>query len=180
MPDPCSKTVSQYINALKKIFVIEDAAAWNPNLRSRTAIRSADTRYFADPSIAAAALGIGPGDLLSDPETMGLLFETMAMRDLRIYADAMNAEVYHYRDKSDLECDAVIHCRDGSYGLIEVKLGGDKLIAEGCKTLKKLSDKIDTTKMKNPSFLMVLTGTGDYAYRRPDGICIVPIGALRE
>ncbi|MDO4961185.1 MAG: DUF4143 domain-containing protein [Eubacteriales bacterium] len=179
-PDPCSKTVSLYIRALKKIFVIEDMEAWNPNLRSKTAIRTSDTRYFVDSSIAAAALGIGPDDLTEDLETMGLLFETMAIRDLRIYADAIDADVYHYRDKSELECDAVIHKRNGTYGLIEIKLGGDRLIEEGCKSLRKLADKIDTTKMKAPSFLMILTAVGDCAYMRTDGIYVVPIGGLKN
>ena len=176
----CSKTASQYIKALKKIFVIEDMPAWNPNLRSKTAIRTSDTRYFVDPSVAAASLGIGPGDLEKDLETLGLFFETMAIRDLRIYADSLDGEIFHYRDKSDLECDAVIHLRNGSYGLIEIKLGGDKLIEEGCNSLKILSGKIDTGKMRPPSFLMVLTATGNFAYRRPDGICVVPIGCLKN
>lgn len=130
-----------YINALKKIFVIEDMTAWNPNLRSKTAIRTSDTRYFVDPSIAAASLGIGPGDLLNDLDTMGLLFETLAIRDLRVYADALDAEVYHYRDKSELECNAVIHLRNGRYGLIEIKLGGDRLIEEGAESLKNLRER---------------------------------------
>ncbi len=174
------ETVSLYINALKKIFVIEDMAAWNPNLRSKTAIRTSDTRYFIDPSIAVAALGIGPDDLIADLNTFGILFETMAVRDLRVYTDALNGEVYHFRDKDGLECDAVIHLRNGSYGLVEIKLGGDKLIEEGANTLKQLKEKIDTTKMKEPSFLMVLTGTSDYAYRRPDGVYVVPIGTLKN
>jgi len=176
----CSKTASQYIKALKKIFVVEDMPAWNPNLRSKTAIRTSDTRYFVDPSVAVASLGIGPGDLGKDLETLGLFFETMAIRDLRIYADSLDGEIFHYRDKSDLECDAVIHLRNGSYGLIEIKLGGDKLIEEGCNSLKILSGKIDTGKMRPPSFLMVLTATGSFAYRRPDGICVVPIGCLKN
>ena len=178
-PDPCSKTAANYIRTLKKIFVIEDMEAWNPNLRSKTAIRTSDTRYYVDPSIAAAALGIGPGDLLDDLETMGLMFETMAVRDLRVYADALDASVYHYRDKSGLECDSVIHRRNGAYGLIEIKLGGDKLIEEGAASLKKLADKIDTDRMKAPSFLMVLTANGDAAYRRSDGVIVAPIGSLK-
>ena len=172
-------SIISYIDALKKIFVIEDMAAWNPNLRSKTAIRTSETRYFVDPSIATAALGLGPSDLLNDLNTMGLFFETLAVRDLRVYADALDGKVYHYRDKTGLECDAVLHLRNGHYGLIEIKLGGDKLIEEGVKTLTDLSKKIDTTKMPNPSFLMVLTGIGDYAYRRADGVYVVPIGCLR-
>ena len=181
-PDGMSdETVASYIWALKKIFVIEDMEAWNPNLRSKTAIRTSDTRYFTDPSIATAALGVGPQDLINDLNTFGLLFETLAVRDLRVYAEALDGKVYHYRDKNGLECDAVVHLRNGSYGLIEVKIGGADLIKEGAASLKTLSDKIDTTKMKKPSFLMVLTGIGDYAYRRPeDGVLVVPIGCLKD
>ena len=173
-------TLYSYITALKKIFVIEDMPAWNPNLRSKTAIRTSDTRYFVDPSIAAASLGIGPEDLMNDLNTFGLLFETMCIRDLRVFADALNGQVYHYRDASGLECDAVVHLRNGSYGLIEIKLGGDKLISEGIETLNKLADKIDTERMKKPSFKMVLVGVGDYAYHRKDGVFIVPIGCLKN
>lgn len=173
-------TVYSYTNALRKIFVIEDMPAWNPNLRSKTAIRTSDTRYFVDPSIAVASLGLGPKELLGDLNTMGLLFETLCVRDLRVYADSLFGNVYHYRDKSGLECDAVVHLRDGAYGLVEIKLGGDRLIEEGSRNLKALSEKIDTTKMKEPSFLMVLTGTGKYAYRRDDGIYVIPIGCLKN
>lgn len=173
-------SVLAYTDALRKIFVIEDMTAWNPNLRSKTAIRTSDTRYFVDPSIATAALGIGPGDLINDLNTCGLLFETMCIRDLRIFAEALNGNVYHFRDKSGLECDAVVHLRNGDYGLVEIKLGGDKLIDEGAANLKKLAGLIDTTKMKTPAFLMVLTGSTPYAYRRKDGVCVVPIGCLRE
>ena len=173
-------TLYSYITALKKIFVIEDMPAWNPNLRSKTAIRTSDTRYFVDPSIAAASLGIGPEDLMNDLNTFGLLFETMCIRDLRVFADALNGQVYHYRDASGLECDAVVHLRNGSYGLFEIKLGGDKLISEGIETLNKLADKIDTERMKKPSFKMVLVGVGNYAYRRKDGVFIVPIGCLKN
>ena len=174
------ETVSLYIKALKRIFVIEDMTAWNPNLRSKTAIRTSDTRYFVDPSIAVAALGIGPEDLLNDLNTFGLMFEVLCVRDLRVYADSLNGQVYHYRDKNGLECDAVVHLRNGAYGLIEIKLGGEKLIEEGAATLKELSNKIDTTKMKAPSFLMVLTGSGNYAYRRQDGVLVVPVTTLKN
>lgn len=173
-------TVLSYVNALKKIFVVEEAPAWNPNLRSKTAIRTSDTRYFIDPSIAVASLGIGPKDLINDLNTFGLLFETLCIRDLRVYAESIKGKVYHYRDANDLECDAVIHLRDGSYGLIEIKLGGDSLINEGADTLKKLESRIDITKMKSPSFLLVLTATGKYAYRREDGVYVVPIGCLKN
>ena len=174
------ETVSSYISALKKIFVVEDMPAWNPNLRSKTAIRSADTRYFVDPSIAVASIGAGPNDLIDDLKTFGFLFETLCVRDLRVFADALNGTVYHFREKNGLECDAVIHLRNGSYGLIEIKLGGEKLIETGAKSLKTLQGKIDPDKMKMPSFLMVLTGVGDYAYRRPDGVYVVPIGCLKS
>lgn len=174
-------TIYSYIKALKKIFVIEDSLAWNPNLRSKTAIRTSDTRYFIDPSIATAALGLGPDDLINDLNTFGLFFETLCVRDLRVYADALGGTVYHYRDKSNLECDAVVHLENGSYGLIEIKLGGDTLIKEGAENLQLLANKLDTTKMKKPSFLMVLTGVGDYAYKRPeDGVLVVPIGCLKD
>lgn len=173
-------TILSYINALKEIFVIEEAPAWNPNLRSKTAIRTSDTRYYIDPSIATAALGIGPNDLINDLNTFGLIFETLCIRDLRVYSESINGKVYHYRDASDLECDAVIHLRNGKYGLVEIKLGGDKLINEGAETLNKLKNKIDTEKMKNPSFLMVLTAIGKYAYKREDDVYVVPIGCLKN
>lgn len=174
------KTATAYIEALRKIFVIEDSEAWNPNLRSKTAVRTANTRYFVDPSIGTAVLGLGPQDLLKDLNTMGLFFEALCIRDLRVFAEALSGQVYHFRDKSGLECDAVLHLRNGSYGLIEVKLGGDKLIEDGAQNLLTLSTKIDTTKMSAPSFLMILTATGNFAYRRPDGVYVVPIGCLKD
>ncbi len=173
-------TVESYLSALRKIFVIEDMPAWNPNLRSKTAVRTSDTRYYVDPSVGVAALGLGPNDLLNDLNTFGLFFETMCIRDLRVYADYLDGSVYHYRDKTGLECDAVVHLRNGSYGLIEIKLGGEKLIEDGAKTLTALAELIDTTRMKAPAFEMILIGVGDYAYRRADGIYVVPIGALRN
>lgn len=172
------KTASSYLEALRKMFVIEDSEAWNPNLRSKTAVRTANTRYFVDPSIGTAVLGMGPKDLIGDLNTMGLFFETMCVRDLRVFAEALDGQVYHFRDKTGLECDAVIHLRNGKYGLIEVKLGGDRLIEEGAKNLLTLASKINTDKMSEPCFLMVLTGTGDYAFRRKDGVYVVPIGCL--
>lgn len=174
------ETISSYIMALKKIFVVEDMPAWSPNLRSKTAIRTSETRYFVDPSVATAALGMGPKDLENDLNTFGLMFETMAVRDLRVYAEALDGNVFHYRDKNGLECDAVIHLHNGSYGLVEIKLGGSKLEEEGANTLKELAKKIDTTRMKEPSFLMVLTGLGSYAYQRKDGVMVVPIGCLKN
>lgn len=176
---PDTDTVASYIAALKKIFVIEDMPAWNPNLRSKAAIRTSDTRYFVDPSIGVAALGIGPKDFLNDLNTFGLFFETLAVRDLRVFAETMDGSLYHYRDANGLECDAVLHRRNGSYGLIEIKLGGDSAIDEGAKNLHSLERIIDTTRMQAPSFKMVLVGVGKYAYRRPDGVYVVPIGCLK-
>lgn len=174
------ETVSSYIEALKKIYVIEDMEAWNPNLRSKAAIRTTDTRYYVDPSIATAALGIGPADLVNDLNTMGLLFETMAVRDLRVYAESIDGDVFHYRDSNGLECDSVIHLRNGRYGLIEIKLGGQALIEEGAKTLNKFESLIDTKKMNGPSFKMILTAVGSLAYKREDGIYVVPIDCLKN
>ena len=163
-------TVLSYLNASKQILVVEDLPAWNPNLRSKTAIRTADTRYFSDSSIATAALGLGPDDLLNDLKTFGFLFETLCMRDLRVYTDALLGTVYHYRDKNNLECDAVLHLRNGHYGLVEIKLGGDKLIEEGAAMLKSLAKKLICKRCRNLLFLMVLTAVGRYAYRRGDGV----------
>lgn len=173
------KTMYSYLDSLQKIFVIEDSKAWNPNLRSKTSIRTTDTRYFLDQSIAAAALGVGPKDLINDLNTMGFLFENMCIRDLRVYADYLDGTIYHYRDKNGLECDAVIHLRNGLYGLIEIKLGGDSLIEEGATNLKKLAEKIDTKTMKKPSFMLVLCGKAPFAYKRPDGVYVAPITSLK-
>lgn len=172
-------TLYSYLDALRKIFVLEDSPAWNPNLRSKTSIRTTDTRYFQDPSIATAALGVGPKDLLDDLNTMGFLFENLCIRDLRIYTDYLDGTVYHYRDKHGLECDAVIHLRNGAYGLIEIKLGGDKLIDQGAETLKDLASKIDTESMAKPSFMVVLCAKAPFAYKRNDGVYVIPITALR-
>ena len=174
------QTIYSYLDALKKIFVIEDMPAWNPNLRSKTAIRTNDTRYLTDPSIAAAALDIGPEDLIADLETFGLLFETLAVRDLRTYTEALGGTVSHYRDRNGLECDAVLRLKNGVYALAEIKLGGAKHIDAGAATLRKLSSLIDTEKTKAPAFLMVLVGIGSYAYRRPDGVYVVPVSCLRD
>lgn len=174
------ETISDYIDTLKKLFVLEDMPAWNPNLRSKSAIQSSDTRYFIDPSIATSALSLGPKDLINDMSTFGLFFESMAVRDLRTYADALNGDLFHFRDSSGLECDAVLHRRNGEYCLIEIKLGGNNNIEKGAETLKHLAEVIDTDKMKAPAFLMVLTGVGQYAYRRPDGVFVVPIGCLKD
>ena len=173
-------TVATYTKALNKIFVTDDVEAWNPNLQSATAIRTADTRYFTDPSIATAALGLGPKDLIKNLTTFGFMFETLCIRDLKVYAESLNGKVYHYRDKNGLECDAVIHLRDGRYGLVEIKLGGERLIEEGVQTLTKLSRLINTAKMNAPAFKMILVGVGKYAYRRVDGIYVVPIDCLKD
>lgn len=173
-------TVADYIRALKQLFVIEDLEAWNPNIRSKSAIRTSDTRHFVDPSIGTAALGLGPNDLMNDLTSFGLLFEDLAVRDLRVFAEALDGRLYHYRDSSGLECDTVLHRRNGSYALIEIKLGGEKLIEEGVASLNTLANTIDTTRMKEPAFKMVLTAVGSYAYQRKDGIFVVPIGCLRD
>ncbi|MBR6495004.1 MAG: ATP-binding protein [Prevotella sp.] len=173
------QTVASYIKALRNLFVIEDMEAWNPNLRSKAAIRTADTHYFVDPSIATAALGLGPNDLMNDLNSLGLFFETLAVRDLRVYAEALDGQVFHYRDSNSLECDAVLHLRNGHYALIEIKLGGEHLIEEGTKNLLRLEKKIDTERMPAPSFKMVLTAVGKYAYRRQDGVYVIPISCLK-
>ena len=172
-------TVYSYVGALKKIFVVEDMPAWCPNLRCKTPVRTTDTRYFTDPSIATAALGLGPSNLMDDLKTFGLFFETLVARDLRTYAAANDGKVSHYRDKSGLECDAVMHLRDGSYGLIEVKIGGEMLIDDGRKKLSRLANEIDTKKMREPAFRMIVVAEGDYAYEEPDGTLICPIGCLK-
>lgn len=172
-------TVSDYLSALRKLFVVEDLPAWCPNLRAKTPIRTTDTRHFTDPSIATAALGLAPADILRDLPTFGLLFETLAVRDLRAYADALDGDVRHYRDKSGLECDAVIRLRNGSFGLVEIKLGGATLIEKGARSLLALAAKLDPAKLSRPSFLIVLVADGDIAYRRPDGIIVCPLSALK-
>lgn len=176
---PDDDTVSSYLNALRKIFVVEDSEAWCPALRSRTAVRLSPTRYFSDPSIATASLGLGPEDLMNDIRSFGTFFETMAVRDLRVYADALNGSVSHYLDRNGLECDAVVHLRNGTSGLVEVKLGGEALIEEGAETLSSLSGLVDTAKQREVAFRMVVTATGDYAYRRPDGTIVCPLSALK-
>ena len=173
-------TVADYIKALKKLFVIEDLAAWNPNIRSKAAIRTSDTRHFVDPSIGTASLGLGPKDLINDLKSFGFFFEDMAIRDLRVYAEALDGKLYHYRDSSGLECDAVLHRRDGSYALLEVKLGGEANINEGAANMLKLSANIDTDKMPSPSFMAVIVGVGNYAFRREDGVYVIPIGCLKD
>ena len=174
-----TKTYDDYNEALNDIFIIEDMPAWNPNIRSKTSIRSTPTRHFVDTSIACRALGAGPEDLLHDLESFGLFFEDMTVRDLRIYSDVLGGEVRHYRDNAGLECDAVIHLENGSWGAVEIKLGGDDLIEAGASSLKLLKAKIEEkSDEKSPSFLMVLTAVGG-AYQREDGVFVVPINLLK-
>lgn len=173
-------TVADYIKALKKLYVIEDLAAWNPNIRSKAAIRTTATRHFVDPSIGTASLGLGPNDLINDLKSFGFFFEDMVVRDLRVYAEALDGKLYHYRDSTGLECDTVLHRRNGSYALLEVKLGGKELIDEGAANMIKLSQSIDTDQMPSPSFMAVIIGVGHYAYQREDGVCVIPIGCLRD
>ena len=173
-------TVADYIKALKKLFVIEDLAAWNPNIRSKAAIRTSDTRHFVDPSIGTAILGLGPKDLINDLKSFGFFFEDMVVRDLRVYAEALDGELYHYRDSSGLECDTVLHRRNGSYALMEVKLGGEQNIEDGAKSMLALAENIDTGKMPAPSFMAVIVGVGQYAYQRKDGVYVIPIGCLKD
>lgn len=173
-------TVADYIKTMKRLFVIEDLAAWSPNIRSKAAIRTSDTRHFVDPSIGTAILGLGPKDLINDIQSFGFFFEDMAVRDLRVYAEALDGELYHYRDSNGLECDAVLHRRNGSYALFEVKLGGEKRINEGAASLIALAGNINTDKMPAPSFMAVIVGVGTFAYQRKDGVYVIPIGCLKD
>ena len=179
-PGTDTRTITAYAQSLRKIFVIEDSLSWNPNLRSKSAIRTTDTRYFVDPSIAVAAMGLGPKDLLNDLKATGMLFETLCVRDLRVYVEALDGKIYHFRDRHGLECDAVAHLRNGKYGLIEIKLGGDRQIDEGAANLLKLRSKIDTERMNHPSFMMVLTAVGTRPYKRADGVMVIPVGCLKD
>lgn len=171
-------TINSYLNGLRNIFVIDDVQAWNPNLRSKVAIRTSPTRYFVDPSIACSALGIGPNDLINDLKTFGFLFESLAIRDLKIYAESNDGDVYHYRDKNGFEVDAIVHLRNGQWGAFEIKLADSDRIDEGVKNLLKLASNIDEQKMKKPSFLAVITAT-NYAYKRDDGVFVIPLGCLK-
>ena len=173
------KTFSNYLEALKDLFIIEDMDAWNPNIRSKTSIRSKPTRHFVDPSLACRALSVGPEDLLSDLKSFGLFFEDMAVRDLRIYADMIGGKIRHYRDNAGLECDSVIHLENGKWAAVEIKLGGEKLVEEGAESLNNFKKKIETkSDLPAPVFMMVLTATGPL-YRRSDGIFVVPINMLK-
>lgn len=173
-------TVRSYIETLKKIFVVEELSGWNPNIRSKNAIRTSPTRYFVDPSIAVAALNLGHGNLANDLNTMGFFFENMCIRDLRVYADGLNGSLYKYRDKYGLECDAVLTLRNGQYALIEIKLGGTKAVEEGAEALNKLEKLITEKGYNPPTFKMIITGNNPYGYRRKDGIYQIPIGCLKN
>jgi hypothetical protein len=169
-------TVLAYLSALSRVFVVEDLPAWSPALRSRTPLRNAPTRHFVDPSLAVAALGADPDRLLRDVETLGLLFESLAVRDLRVFAQALDARVFHYRDATGLEADAIIERRDGTWAAVEIKLG-PSAVDEAARSLLRLADRVDPVRHGRPAALVVLTGWG-YGYRRPDGVCVVPIGTL--
>ena len=173
---PSAPTLSEYVDALSRAFVLNDLSAWNPRLRSKTAVRTSPTRHFSDPSIAAAVLAATPRGLLDDFETFGLLFESLCIHDLRVYASALGGSLYHYRDKTGLEADAVVVLDDGRWALVEVKMGQSR-IDEGASHLLKLAERIDQTREGRPSFLMVLTSTA-CAYRRKDGVVVVPLACL--
>ena len=174
-----AKTFDDYMEALKDLFIIEDMEAWNPDIRSKTTIRSTPTRHFVDTSIACRSLNVMPEDLLRDLNSFGLFFEDMAVRDLRVYAGTLGGEVRHYRDNAGLECDAIVHLENGRWGAVEIKLGGDDLIEEGASSLKTLKKKIEEkSSEQSPSFMMVLTAVGG-AYQREDGVYVVPINLLR-
>lgn len=170
-------TVASYINALERIFVVENLPAWSPALRSKTTLRTAAKRHFTDPSIATAIMGITASQLLEDFQTFGLLFESLCIRDLRVYADALDGHVFHYRDKTGLESDAILVLRDGRWAAFEIKMGANEF-DQAAANLKKISERVDTDKMKKPSYLMILTAT-EFAYQRPDGVFVVPLGCLK-
>ncbi|MHC1787395.1 MAG: ATP-binding protein [Christensenellales bacterium] len=172
------RTISSYVNALRRMYVVEDLEAWSPALRSSTAIRTSPARHFVDPSIACASLRARPNDLLHDFRTLGLLFESLCIRDLRIYAQSLDGDVFHYRDRNGLQADAIIHLHDGRWAAVEVKLGVS-MVDEAARNLLRLRDAVDLEKMNKPSFLLVLTGD-KYAYRREDGIYVVPLACLRD
>ncbi|WP_211247138.1 ATP-binding protein [[Mycoplasma] testudinis] len=170
-------TLNSYLEVFKNSYVFEDVSTWNPNLRFKTAIQTSPTRYFCDLSIAVAALGAGPSDLIQDLKTMGF-FENLCIRDLRTYVQSLDGDLYHYRDRYGLECDAIIHLRNGKYGLIKIKIGDPDEIDQAAKNMKKLVNNLNTEKMQNPSFMMVLVGIGSYAYRQEDNVLVVPISCL--
>ena len=172
------RTLDSYLNAFEKLFVIEETVAWTPKLRSKTTIRTANTRHFSDPSIAASLLGAGADDLMNDMNTFGLLFENLCIRDIKTYSQT-NSNVYNYHDKDGLEIDAIVHRNNGQWGAIETKLGGETLINSGAEKLLKLAKKVDIERMQPPAFLMVLVAVSEFAYRRQDGVIVVPIGCLK-
>jgi hypothetical protein len=172
------KTISLYINALRRIFVIEDLPAWSPAMRSKTTIRTSSKRHFVDPSIAAAALRATQRSLLSDFSSFVFLFESLCIRDLRVYTQANDGEVFHYRDRNNLEADAIVHLNDGRWGAVEIKMGASE-IEKAAENLKILRDRVNIEKMMNPSFLMILTAS-EVGYQRKDGIYVLPIGCLKD
>ena len=173
------RTVDSYLSAFSKLFVIEETTSWTPKLRSKTTIRTTSIKHFIDPSIATAILDATPNDLMSDLNTFGLLFENLVIRDLKIYSQSLEGIVYNYHDSSGLEADAIIHLKDGRWALIEVKIGGEKLINEGAEALKKIADKINLEKMNKPSFMAIITASDSFAYKREDGVYVIPIACLR-
>jgi len=176
--DMSEKTMASYVNALRRLFVIEDVPAWNPSMRSKSAIRASPKRHFVDPSIAATMFHSSSQGLMNDLNTLGFLFESLCVRDMRVYAQAIDGEIYHYHDRTDLEADAIIHLRDGRWAAAEIKLGQER-VDEAARNLLRLKEKVDTDKMHAPSFLMVITSSG-YAYERKDGVLVVPIGCLKD
>lgn len=177
--DISEKTIADYINALDRLFITDNVEAWNPKIRSKAAIRSSEKRELVDPSLAMAALGATDSDLLKDFRTFGLMFEALCIRDLKIYSQSLEGDVFYYRDSNDLECDAIIHLKNGKWGAIEIKLGGNENEEQAASNLLKLSNVVDTDEMNKPSFLMVLTAT-KYAYKRKDGVLVVPLGCLKD
>ena len=171
------KTLTNYLTALRRLFIVEDAKAWQPSLRSRTGIRTSNKRHFVDTSIATAVLELNPKSILEDFELFGFLFEDFCLRDIRVYTELLRGTVYHYHDNSDLEADLIIRLHDGRWAAIEVKTGS-KEIEDASRNLIKLANEVDTSKIGAPSFLMVLTA-GQFAYRREDGVYVVPIGCLK-
>ena len=173
-----SSTFDDYVEALKDLFIIRDIEPWNPNFRSKTAIVSSPTRHFVDTSIAANSLGISPSDLINDPNTFGLFFEDFVIKELSVYAMVLKGKLRHYRDGNGLECDAVLHLKNGEYALIEIKLGGEQLIADGIKNLNALENKIINSNQHLPKFKMIITACGD-AYIK-NNVFIVPINILTD
>ncbi len=177
--DISEKTIADYIDALKNLYIIDNVEAWQPRIRSKTVIRTSEKREFVDPSIAMASLRVTDKDLIKDFKTFGLIFESLCIRDLKIYSQSIDGDVYYYRDKNGLECDAIVHLNNGKWGAIEIKIGSNEAIEEAANNLKAFQNTVDLEQMNKPSFLMVLTAT-EYAYRRQDGVYVVPLGTLKN